>query len=313
MKAINRVILLILFVMGINSIVKAQKPDRVILLVIDGLHWEAPERLNMPVFNSLVKEGVYIQKSYVIIPHHPTIGDYGKYNTSSFPNPMIQGGTIFIKPENKMIQEMISPQNPTAFLANDVAYRTIARGATTTILDTSLSDDQIITLSIEVLKNQDPRFMRIHMQTPGNMGFLVSNSGPEKEYYRNIFGKGSPYIVSVEHADKLLGQLITYLKGSEKWERTILIVTGDHGQSIIGWHPPFEEDGWVTPLVITGPGIAKGRQLPYFEIIDIAPTIAWLLGVQIPNVNGGEGRIVKEILEGIKSENYIPSSFIRTI
>jgi hypothetical protein len=313
MKINYRMTVSLLFLIFMFSNVEAQKPDRAILFLIDGLHWKAPGSLNMPVFNSLVREGVYVQKSYVIIPHHPTVGDYGKFNTSSFPNPMIQSGTIFIKPENRMIQEMISPQHQTAFLANDVAYRTIARGSTTCILDTTLSDDQIIEMAIDILEEQDPRFMRIHLQTPGNMGFLVSNSSPEKEYYRNIFGKGSPYISSVEHADKLLGRMISYLKGSGKWDKTILMVSSDHGQSIVGWHPPFEEDGWIVPLVVTGPGIAGNRRLPYFEITDIAPTIAWLLGVQLPNVNGGEGRAVKEIMENVNAENYMPVTYIKTI
>ena len=86
---------------------KAQHPERVVLFMIDGLHWQAPEILNMPVLNALIKQGTYVQKSYMIIPHHPTIGDYSKFNSCSFPNPVLHEGTIFIKPENKFLQEVI--------------------------------------------------------------------------------------------------------------------------------------------------------------------------------------------------------------
>ena len=81
------------------------KHPLVILYMIDGLHWEAPAKLNMPFLNLLIKEGTYIEKSYMIIPHHPTIGDYSKQNSCSFPNPMLHQGTIFINQENKMIQD----------------------------------------------------------------------------------------------------------------------------------------------------------------------------------------------------------------
>lgn len=313
MKAVYSTILGMLFFMGTNSMSKAQQPDRVILFLIDGLHWKAPENLQMPVFNTLVREGTSVQKSYVLIPHHPTVGDYGKFNSCSFPNPVLEEGTVFIKPENKMLQEMISPTHQTAFLVNAVAYRSVARGVTISIMDPSLSDDQLVAQSIVVLKNQDPQFMRIHLQTPGDLGRSVSECCADKSYFRNIFGKDSPYVSSIENADKLLGQLIAYLKESGKWERTVLIVTSDHGQSIIGWHTLFDEDSWVTPLVFTGPGIAKGRQLPYFEITDIAPTIAWLLGAETPNINGGEGKAVHEILENVNADNYQPKTYIKKI
>jgi hypothetical protein len=313
MKAVYSTILGILFFMGTNSMSKAQQPDRVILFLIDGLHWKAPENLQMPVFSTLVQEGTSVQKSYVLIPHHPTVGDYGKFNSCSFPNPVLEEGTVFIKPENKMLQEMISPTHQTAFLVNAVAYRSVARGVTTSIMDPSLSDDQLVAQSIVVLKNQDPQFMRIHLQTPGDLGRSVSECCADKSYFRNIFGKDSPYVSSIENADKLLGQLIAYLKESGKWKQTVLIVTSDHGQSIIGWHTLLDEDSWVTPLVFTGPGIAKGRRLPYFEITDIAPTIAWLLGAKTPNINGGEGKAVHEILENVNTDNYQPKAYIKKI
>lgn len=313
MKPIFRTILLITLFMGAINFTKAQTPERVILFMIDGMNWKNPDTLKMPVFNSLVKEGTYIQKSYVIIPHHPTVGDYSKFNSCSFPNPMLHEGTIFIKPENKFIQEVISPKYQTAFIVNTSAYKTVGRGFTTCIMDQSLTDDQVVNQAIELLKTQTPRFMRIHLQTPGDIGTNISLAGPEVPYARNIFGKNSPYVKAIENADKLLGQFVEYLKVSGKWEHTVLIVTSDHGQSKIGWHPLFDEDSWVTPLVFVGPGIANGRRLSYFEHTDLAPTIAWLLGVESPNNDEGSGKTVKEIMQQADASDYNPPMYIKTI
>ncbi|MCI2082391.1 MAG: DUF4861 family protein [Bacteroidales bacterium] len=291
----------------------AQECKRVIVFMIDGLNWQAPALLNMPVLDSLIAEGTYVQKSYMIIPHHPTVGDYSKYNSCSFPNPMLQEGTVFLRPGNRMIQEMISPENNTAFVVNTTAYKSVGRGFSLCIMNNSLSDDSVVSTSIGLLDSLDIRYMRIHLQSPGSIGTEIAMNSDGKPYARNIYGPCSPYVKAVENADKLLGRLLRYLKRSGKWDDTVLIVTSDHGQSRVGWHPMLDEDSWMTPLVFAGKGIAKGRVLPYFEHIDIAPTIAWLLGVEAPNTDGGSGKAVREILDTVDVSNYNPTQNIRII
>lgn len=305
----KKVLLSFLMVMGVALTTNAQmEVKRVILFTIDGLHWEAPDRLNMPVFNNLIKQGTYIQQSYVIIPHHPTIGDYSKFNSCSFPNPVLHEGTIFLKPENKMIQEVFSPQSQSAFVVNTPAYKSVGRGFSTLIMDETLTDDEVVDQAIEIMKTQTPVFMRIHLQTPGQKGFEISQSAS-----RNIFALNSPYVQAVEHADKLLGQFILFLKESGFWNQTVLIVTSDHGQSKTGWHSLFDEDSWRTPLLFVGPVIAAGRQLSYFEQTDLAPTIAGLLGKESPNTDGGAGLFVKPILKDQDVLAYQPKMYIKTI
>lgn len=313
MKSFFIITILTLTLVGFGKLTNGQEPCRILLFTIDGFHWKAPEMLNMPVFNALIKEGTYTQQSYLIIPHHPTLGDYSKFNSCSLPNPVLMEGTIFLKPENKFLQEVISPKSQSAFIVNTNAYSSVGRGFTNSIMDLTLTDDQVLKQSIEVLKTQSPRFMRIHLQTSGDNGRAVSASDPHKPYHQNIFEKTSPYAFAIENADRLLGQLISFLKQSGKWENTVLIVTSDHGQSKIGWHPMFEEDSWMTPLLWVGSGIAKGRQLNYFEHTDIAPTIAWLLGTGAPNNDGGAGKVIKEIMDSVEVKNYAPPKYIKTI
>jgi len=304
----------LLYALSVNiPTLSAKEPERVILFMIDGLHWQAPEKLNMPILNSLIKEGTYVRKSYMIIPHHPTVGDYSMSNSCSFPNPMLHEGTIFLSPENKMIQEMISPKQQTAFVVNTTAYRSVGRGFSTCIMDNSLTDDQTVEQAIKLLESQKIRFMRIHLQSPGSIGTVIAMNSEGKPYARDIFGEGSPYVDAVENADKLLGELIDYLKKTGKWESSVLIVTSDHGQSKVGWHPMLDEDSWVTPLVFAGTGIARGRELPYFEHTDLAPTIARLLGVKAPNTSGGAGKAVEEIMQNADATSYNPAQYIKTI
>ncbi len=286
---------------------------RVILFGIDGLHWEAPAKLDMPVFNALIKKGTYIQQSYMIIPHHPKTGDYSKYNSCSFPNPVLHQGTLFLSPDNKMIQEVFSPELQTAFVVNTTAYRSVSRGFSTTIMDPTLSDRQVVETAMNILETQDPVFMRVHLQTPGSKGYEISQSTPNLSWFRNIYGKNSPYVEAVENADKLLGQFVDFLKRSELWDETVLIVTSDHGQCTMGWHPMFEEESWMTPLLFVGSRIARGRRLPYFEHTDLAPTIAGLLGTKPPNRDGGAGTSITAIMADADASAYHPVRHILTI
>lgn len=274
------------------------KPERVILFYIDGLHWEAPEKLNLRNFNGLISEGCYVNKSYMIAPHHPTVGEYGKFNSSSFPNPVLQQGTLFISQQNKMIQEQFFPKEKTAFYVNTVAYNSLNRGFTFSITNPSATDEVLTNQAIELIEKEDPKYFRIHLQTPGNEGRYLSYTKPEQPYFRKIFGPDSPYVKYIKEADQHLGRLIESLKKSGKWESTLLIVSSDQGQSKIGWHPVADEDSWCTPLLLRGPGIAKNRKPSYFEHTDLTATICHLMSKDLPTQNGGSGKVDLNLLEG---------------
>ncbi len=288
-------------------------PERVIVFIIDGLHWMAPERLKMPVLNGLLKQGTYIPRSYMIVPHHPTVGEYGQIHTSSFPNPVLQEGTLFISPDNKMLQELFPSDRITAFVANTRAYVSVSRGFSINIHNPNMSDVDVVDQSIALLNKYDIGYFRIHLQTPGNEGRYLSYTSPDKPYYRNIWGEQSPYITYVEQADALLGKLIADLESTGKWSSTLLVVTSDHGQCLQGWHPMIEEDSVVTPLLFTGPTIAGNRQLPYFEHTDISPTIAGLMGLKTLTANGGSGIFVESVQAKNKPSVIDHPRYIQTI
>ncbi len=84
--------------------------------------------------------------------------------------------------------------------------------------------------------------------------------------------------------DASLGTLLDGLRSAGLLERTILLVTSDHGEE-------FQEHGRLThgshlyeetvrvPLVLHGPGIPAGRRDEPVQGIDLFPTLARLLGI----------------------------------
>src|SRR5688572_25666845 len=78
---------------------QAPRPQHTILLVIDGLSYLAPERVDMPNLKALMARGAYFRESYSVVPQHPHSGEWAENYDSSIPNPILVSGTIFLKPK----------------------------------------------------------------------------------------------------------------------------------------------------------------------------------------------------------------------
>jgi hypothetical protein len=70
------------------------------------------------------------------------------------------------------------------------------------------------------------------------------------------------------------------------FQRTVLLVTSDHGHTPAGGHGGPEPDVTAVPLVMVG-GPVRARTRGECEQVDVAPTVAALLGVAVPASNQG--------------------------
>jgi arylsulfatase A-like enzyme len=92
------------------------------------------------------------------------------------------------------------------------------------------------------------------------------------------------YADSLAYVDFQIGRLFQYLKAKNKWDNTLIVVTGDHGQA-------FYEHGFAShasaifdevmrvPLIIRAPGLEAGLDNRLAQHVDIAPSILGLLGL----------------------------------
>ncbi len=106
------------------------------------------------------------------------------------------------------------------------------------------------------------------------------------------------YDGAILHADYYIAALLEELEASGLAERTIVVVTSDHGEALLengrnhghtaqlGRAGPDET--FHVPLVIRGPGIAKGERVAaQVECLDILPTLLDLCGLPIhPAIDG---------------------------
>lgn len=95
------------------------------------------------------------------------------------------------------------------------------------------------------------------------------------------------YAGAVRQADDLVGAVLDSLADAGLVDKTIVVVTSDHGKEI-GEHGRVQhgltlyEELLAVPLVVRVPGRAPGRRDDPVSLIDVAPTVLGLLGLDPP-------------------------------
>ena len=115
---------------------------------------------------------------------------------------------------------------------------------------------------------------------------------------------GDPYDGEIAWTDELVGRLLDYLDRSGKASRTLVLVSGDHGESL-GEHGEADHGFFVyeatthVPMILAGPyaGLAGKVVTAPVGQADIAPTLLELAGVA-GGLEPGQGRSFLPLLEG---------------
>jgi arylsulfatase A-like enzyme len=110
------------------------------------------------------------------------------------------------------------------------------------------------------------------------------------------------YDESLLYVDAHVGRFLDWLRAKDLYDRTLIVVTSDHGESFsrgYGIHggPLLHEDVIRIPLLVKEPEQRQPRRVPTAaEQADVAPTILALAGV--PPHGGFEGRSLVPLLRG---------------
>ena len=106
------------------------------------------------------------------------------------------------------------------------------------------------------------------------------------------------HLLQVGYVDRLIGDLLQRLRETGMYDRSLVVVTADHGMSFREGEPARIasranlQDVAFVPLFVKEPGQERGAVADYHvETIDVLPTIADVLGVRIPwQVDGRTAR-----------------------
>ncbi|MFB0565786.1 MAG: sulfatase-like hydrolase/transferase [Candidatus Aminicenantaceae bacterium] len=138
--------------------------------------------------------------------------------------------------------------------------------------------DVVIDKALDWLEGQgSPWFIWIHCFDP-------HQRYDPPEPFRSQY-KGQPYNGEVAYVDYALGKLFDYLEKNKLMDETLIIFTGDHGESL-GQHGEtthgyfaYNSTLWI-PLIISFPGLKPGRIKQEVCHADIFPTACDILGIE---------------------------------
>ena len=135
--------------------------------------------------------------------------------------------------------------------------------------------------ALKWLRNaQRPFFLWLHLYDP-------HSPYDPPEPYRTEY-RSNPYDGEIAYADHELGRLIAWLKESQVYERTAIVVLSDHGESL-GEHGEDEHGFFVynstlhVPLIVKPPagrGFRASRVSRPVETTAVPPTLLGLAGVK---------------------------------
>jgi len=146
------------------------------------------------------------------------------------------------------------------------------------------------------LDREQPFFAWVHLYDPH-----APYRPPEP--YRSRFPATleGAYDGEIATADEQIGRLLADLKDSGQLESTLVIVVGDHGESL-GEHGEQQHGFFIydaalhIPLIVAGPGVPAKTVSEQVRIVDVMPTVLELLAVRPPE--GVQGQSLMPLARG---------------
>ena len=145
-------------------------------------------------------------------------------------------------------------------------------------------DSNLIAAGKRELAEHDPELLVLQLLAVDQNGHVRGVRYPE-------------YVERIEITDNLIEGFMSWCEERGFLEDTAVVLMADHGQGIgIGAHGHLSEGERFVPFAMWGSGIKRGAVVREpASVMDLAPTICYLLGVEPPK--GSTGRVLEGALE----------------
>ena len=259
--------------------------EHVVILGVDGMTSRSLAKAKVPCFDRLMHEGAFTLHARAVMPtssssnwasmimgagpeqHGVTSNDWQPDKFLIAPTVTGPGGifpTIF---------QVLRDQRPAAAIGCFHDWREFGRLVEPKALDVRKhcrGPSDTVEQAIAFLRQRRPLLTFLQLDH-------VDHAGHESGF------DSQKYLAAVELADQLTDKLLGELKQAGLLERTLVIVTSDHGGKGKS-HGGVSMDELEIPWIVVGPGVVKGRPLTTpVNIYDTAATMAWVLRIKTPD------------------------------
>ena len=261
--------------------------NHVILIGLDGWGAYSFDKADMPNVKNMMKEGSYTLSKRSVLPSSSAVNWASMYMGAG---PELHGYTQWGSrvPElpSRVVDEdgifptvfgLLRQQCPESVIANIAEWDgiryvcdTLALNFDKVIVDKPLNQTTTATVS-DYIKSAKPTLLNIVYDEPDHVGHQQGHD--TEEYYAKL-----------HELDTYIGEIVQATKDAGIYDDTIFIVTADHG-GIEKGHGGKTMQEMETPFIIVGKGIRKGHEITESMMqFDIAPTIAYIFGLETPQV-----------------------------
>jgi membrane-anchored protein YejM (alkaline phosphatase superfamily) len=114
------------------------------------------------------------------------------------------------------------------------------------------------------------------------INYALLKKGGDRAETAGLFNR---YRNSVLYVDSIIGRMLDSLDTRGLLDRTIVVITGDHGQEFfetgyLGHNSAFSTYQAQVPMIVYWPGVEPGRDSRLTSHVDVVPTMFDLLGVK---------------------------------
>jgi arylsulfatase A-like enzyme len=249
-------------------------PEFALIISVDGLRPEAIQLADTPNLDRLEARGAVSWKAQTVLPSVTLPGHASMLGGSS---PEVHG----VRWNSYVPQRGYVPL-PTLFsVAHDAGLSSAmfvgkaklehiaVPGTVDTFALVTGGDAQVAGRAAEHLRQDAPDLLFVHLPDVDLMGHWHG-------------WLSSPQLDAVGRADEAAGILLHTLEEMGRLDRTLILVTADHGGSGTR-HGGSDSESVTIPWLVAGPGIRSGYEIERkVRVYDTAPTVAWGLGLSLP-------------------------------
>ncbi len=262
---------------------------RVIVVVIDGCRLDRFHEAEKPYLEKMMANGTVYESVETVYPAR-TVVCFSSMLTGAAPerhgitsNLVLKFGlrveSVFdvLRRSGKM-GRLVGIAHLIDAFGDDVA-------SVTSVAHNDKIDANLIAAGKRELEQHDPELLVLQLLAVDQNGHVRGTGYPE-------------YVERIEITDNLIEGFMSWCEENGYLEDTAVVLMADHGQGIgIGAHGHLSEGERFVPFAMWGSGVVGGKAVQDpASILDLAPTVCYLLGVEPPE--GSTGRVLGDALEG---------------
>lgn len=265
-------------------------PKHVVLVGFDGLsaHAVKSDKAKMPVFKKLMEQGASTLENRSVLPSSsavnwasmfmgagPELHGYTEWGSAKpdLPSRVLTDNGMF--PDIYYLLRKARPEAELGFIYEWGGMRNLVDTLSVSYLKplalSAENTKQAVADVTTYIKEKKPVFCSVIFGEPDGVGHGIGWETPE-------------YFAMLSHLDQALGKIVQAVDDAGMMDETVFILAADHGGIHTG-HGGKTMEEMQTAIVFSGKGVKAGYRIPESTMVfDIAGTVAWLFGLDTPQV-----------------------------